>query len=100
MAAGPGGTEVWALHSGINTVSLFAHVFLVMLPAKTLAVAAGAADPVRVAWQAGLFATLCSGLIELAFAPIAQRVRKATPRPALLSALPRIALSFIFLRFL
>jgi len=74
--------DVCALPYGINTVSLFAHVFLVMLPAKALATAAGAPDPARVAWQAGLFATLSSGLIELAAAPIAERVRKATPRAA------------------
>src|SRR2546422_3046305 len=66
LAARTGRTDVCALPYGINTVSLFAHVFLVMLPAKVLATAAGAADPVRVAWQAGLFATPCSGLIELA----------------------------------
>src|ERR1700716_1622214 len=79
--------DVCALPYGINTVSLFAHVFLVMLPAKTLAAAAGAADPARVAWQAGLFATLSSGAIELACAPIAERLRKVTPRAALLSTL-------------
>src|SRR4029078_406045 len=61
---------------------------------------AGAPDPARVAWQAGLFATLSSGLIELAAAPIAERVRKATPRAALLSTLAGIALSFISLGFL
>ena len=36
-----------------------------MLPAKLAAEAAGAADPARVAWQAGLVACLGSGLIEL-----------------------------------
>ena len=51
--------DVCALPYGINTVSLFAHVFLVMLPAKALAEQAGVADPARVAWQAGLLATLC-----------------------------------------
>src|SRR6478672_12584112 len=100
LAARTGRTDVCALPYGINTVSLFAHVFLVMLPAKTLAIAAGAADPARVAWQAGLFATLCSGVIELACAPVAERVRKATPRAALLSTLAGIALSFISLGFL
>ena len=95
-----GRTDVCALPYGINTVSLFAHVFLVMLPAKLLATAAGVADPARVAWQAGLFATLSSGIIELAAAPIAERVRKATPRAALLSTLAGIALSFISLGFL
>ena len=53
-----------ALPYGINTVSLFGHVFLVMLPAKLAAEAAGSPDPARVAWQAGLAATLGSGIVE------------------------------------
>jgi adenine/guanine/hypoxanthine permease len=100
LADRTGRTDVCALPYGINTVSLFAHVFLVMLPAKALAAAAGVADPARVAWQAGLFATLSSGVIELACAFVAERVRKATPRAALLSTLAGIALSFISLGFL
>src|SRR5688572_15105516 len=100
LAERTGRTDVCALPYGINTVSLFAHVFLVMLPAKVLATAAGAADPARIAWQAGLFATFASGVIELAAAPIAERIRKATPRAALLSTLAGIALSFISLGFL
>ena len=100
LAERTGRHDVCALPYGINTVSLFAHVFLVMLPAKTLAIAAGAADPARIAWQAGLFATLSSGVIELVCAPIAERLRKATPRAALLSTLAGIALSFISLGFL
>ena len=100
LARRTGRTDVCALPYGINTVSLFAHVFFIMLPAKMLASAAGAADPARIAWQAGLFATLCSGVIELAAAPVAERVRKATPRAALLSTLAGIALSFISLGFL
>ena len=56
----------------------------------------------RRAWRGrpGLFATLASGVIELACAPIAERLRKATPRAALLSTLAGIALSFISLGFL
>ena len=100
LAARTGRSDVCALPYGINTVSLFAHVFLVMLPAKMLAIAAGAADPVRIAWQAGLFATFASGVIELVCAPIAERLRKVTPRAALLSTLAGIALSFISLGFL
>ncbi len=65
LARRTGRTDVCALPYGINTVSLFAHVFLVMLPAKALAERTGAADPVRVAWQAGLLATFATGLIEL-----------------------------------
>jgi adenine/guanine/hypoxanthine permease len=99
LAARTGRTDVCALPYGINTVSLFGHVFLIMLPAKLVAEAAGAADPVRVAWQAGLVATLASGLIELGLAPAADAVRRATPRAALLSTLAGIALGFISLGF-
>src|SRR5215470_178952 len=60
LAERSGRTDVCALPYGINTVSLFAHVFLVMMPAKALATSMGAADPARIAWQAGLLATLCS----------------------------------------
>ena len=45
LARATGRNDVCALPYGINTVSLFAHVFLVMLPAKLAAQAAGAADP-------------------------------------------------------
>jgi AGZA family xanthine/uracil permease-like MFS transporter len=100
LAERTGRTDVCALPYGINTVSLIAHVFLVMLPAKVLAIQAGAADPARVAWQAGLFATLCSGVIEFVLAFVAERVRKNTPRAALLSTLAGIALGFISLGFL
>ena len=100
LAEKTGRTDVCALPYGINTVSLFAHVFLVMLPAKAIATAAGAPDPARVAWQAGLFATFASGVIELAAAPVAERLRRITPRAALLSTLAGIALSFISLGFL
>ena len=92
--------DVCALPYGINTVSLFGHVFLVMLPAKLAAVQAGAADPWRVAWQAGLAATVGSGLIEFGGAFVAERIRKATPRAALLATLAGIALTFISIGFL
>jgi AGZA family xanthine/uracil permease-like MFS transporter len=94
------GVEACALPYGINTVSLFAHVFLVMLPAKLAATAAGAPDPARVAWQAGLAACLGSGLIELIGSTVAERLRRAAPRAALLSTLAGIALGFISLGFL
>lgn len=100
LAARTGRTDICALPYGINTVSLFAHVFLVMLPARALAEKAGLPDPARIAWQAGLVATLWSGLIELGGAFVAERVRKATPRAALLSTLAGIALGFISLGFL
>jgi AGZA family xanthine/uracil permease-like MFS transporter len=92
--------DVCALPYGINTVSLFGHVFLVMLPAKLAAQAAGDPDPTRIAWHAGLCACLGSGVIELAGASVAERIRRATPRAALLSTLAGIAVTFIAIGFL
>jgi AGZA family xanthine/uracil permease-like MFS transporter len=100
LARRSGRSDVCALPYGINTVSLFAHVFLVMLPAKLAAQSAGAADPARIAWGAGLLACLASGVMELLGAFVAEAVRKATPRAALLSTLAGIALGFISLGFL
>ena len=100
LAEKTGRDDVCALPYGINTVSLFAHVFLVMLPAKFAAEAAGVTDPTRVAWQAGLVATIGSGAIELGGAFLAEKLRKATPRAALLATLAGIALGFISLGFL
>jgi AGZA family xanthine/uracil permease-like MFS transporter len=82
-------------------VSLFAFVFLVMLPVKLAAQGAGMSesDAARLAWQLGLAACLLSGVIELIGALVAERVRRATPRAALLSTLAGIAVSFIAIDF-
>lgn len=99
LSAKTGRTDVTALPYGINTVSLFAYVFLVMLPVKISAAEAGAADPARVAWQVGLAACMVSGAIELIGSLGAEWVRKHTPRAALLSTLAGIAISFIAIDF-
>ncbi|MGR9036537.1 MAG: NCS2 family permease [Gammaproteobacteria bacterium] len=100
LAESLGRLDVCALPYGINTVSLFAYIFLVMLPAKMAAEASGAENPEHIAWQAGLMACFGSGLIELGGAFVAEYIRKATPRAALLSTLSGIALTFISLGFL
>jgi len=100
LARRTGRVDVCALPYGINTVSLFGHVFLVMLPARLAAQAAGHADPAAAAWEAGLLACVGSAVIESAGAFVAERVRRATPRAALLSTLAGIALGFISLGFL
>ncbi len=102
LARRTGRDDVAALPYGINTVSLFAYVFLVMLPAKLAAQAAGL-DPqaaALAAWRAGLAACFGSALIECGGALGAEWVRRHTPRAALLSALAGIAVSFIALAFL
>ena len=88
-----------ALPYGINTVSLFAYVFLVMLPVKLTAVSQGL-DPaaaVTLSWRAGLIACLGSGLIECSGAFIGNSLQRWLPRAALLSTLAGIALGYIAL---
>jgi adenine/guanine/hypoxanthine permease len=94
--------DITALPYGINTVSLFAHVFLVMLPVRLGAIASGinSAQAAELAWQAGLVACLGCGLIELAGAGIGDFLRNLAPRAALLSTLAGIALTFIAIGFL
>jgi AGZA family xanthine/uracil permease-like MFS transporter len=96
-----GRTDVTALPYGINTVSLFAYVFLVMVPVKLGAQAEGMSETeaATLAWQIGLAACLVSGLIEFAGSFVAEFVRKHTPRAALLSTLAGIAISFIAIDF-
>jgi adenine/guanine/hypoxanthine permease len=94
LAQASGREDVTALPYGINTVSLFAYVFFVMLP-----VYQRTQDPVW-AWKVGLAACFLSGLIEMAGALVAEAVRRLTPRAALLSALAGIAVSFIAMDFL
>ena len=97
-----GRSDVCALPYGINTVSLFAFVFLVMLPASLAAKARGLDQHAAalVAWQTGLVACFGAGVIELAGSVVAERIRRATPRAALLSTLAGIALGFISFSFL
>jgi AGZA family xanthine/uracil permease-like MFS transporter len=100
LADEAGRDDYCALPYGINTVSLFAYVFLVMLPTKLGAEAAGLENPSQLAWRAGLLACFGSGLIEFGGAFVADRIRKATPRAALLSTLAGIAIGFISGAFL
>jgi adenine/guanine/hypoxanthine permease len=99
LAKREGRDDVCALPYGINTPSLIAYVFLVMLPARQLALAQGASDPERTAWQAGLVACFASGLIEIATAFFAARLRRVTPRAAMLATLSGIGLGFLALGF-
>jgi AGZA family xanthine/uracil permease-like MFS transporter len=91
-----------ALPYGINTVSLFAYVFLVMLPVRQLALSRGLPleQAQELSWRAGLLACLGSGLIETAGALLSERMRRWLPRAALLATLAGLALGYIALGFL
>jgi AGZA family xanthine/uracil permease-like MFS transporter len=93
LARAQGRDDVTALPYGINTPSLLVYIFFVMFP-----VYQRSGDP-RLAWQMGLIACLGSGLIELAGSLIAERIRRHTPRAALLSTLAGIAIGFISMTF-
>lgn len=88
-----GRTDVTALPYGINTPSLLAYVFLIMAP-----IYHETKDPI-LAWQAGLFACLLSGVMEVAGAFVGDWLRRHTPRAALLCALAGVALTFIAMGF-
>jgi adenine/guanine/hypoxanthine permease len=94
--------DITALPYGINTVSLFAFIFLVMMPVRLAALSQGAssAQAAELAWQAGLVACLGSGIIELAGAWMGDALRRLAPRAALLSTLGGIAITFISIGFL
>ena len=100
LARATGRDDVCALPYGINTPIMIAYVFLVMKPAKELAIASGALDPNHVAWQAGLVACFACGVIELATSLVSERIRRVTPRAAMLATLGGIGLAFLSLGFL
>lgn len=93
--------DVTALPYGINTVSLFAYVFLVMLPVRSAALANGLdeSEAALLAWRVGLAACVVSAVMEIAGAFVGEWVRRHSPRAALLSTLAGIAISFIAIDF-
>ncbi|MGF1530844.1 MAG: NCS2 family permease [Puniceicoccaceae bacterium] len=94
-----GREDICALPYGISTPAIFAHIFLIMLPAKSMAEAQDLPNPERIAWQAGLMACFLGGLIEMAGAFVAARLRRWVPRVALISTLGGVGLGFLGLAF-
>ena len=101
LSAATGRKDVTALPYGINTISVFAFIFLVMIPAKLLAQSQGATpqEAALVAWRVGVAACFLSGIIELLGSFVAETIRKATPRAALLTSLAGIAVAFLCMDF-
>ncbi len=93
-------SDVTALPYGINTPSLLVYVFFVMAPAYARkAGELGPSGAAHYAWQLGLVACLGSGLIEFGGAFFAERLRRNTPRAALLSTLAGIDITFSSMAF-
>jgi len=89
LAQREGRTDVTAMPYGINTPSLFAFLFLVMGPVYALT-----EDP-YLTWKVGVAACFLNGVIELLGSFIGEKVRRITPRAALLATLAGIAIAFI-----
>ncbi|PCJ62484.1 MAG: permease [Planctomycetota bacterium] len=89
-----GRDDVTALPYGINTPTVFAFVFFIMMPvyAET--------KNWEMAWYAGLFACFASGVLEFLGSFVGDFIRKATPRVALLAPLAGIAITFISMDFI
>jgi AGZA family xanthine/uracil permease-like MFS transporter len=92
-------SDVCAIPFGLNTPTMIAYALLVMLPARQIAVAHGAADPDSAAWQAGIMACLGAGTIEFLGAFVAEGLRRLTPRAALLASLSGAGFAFLTLNF-
>lgn len=91
LARREGRSDVTALPYGINTVSLFAFFSLIIAPVY---IQTKDAD---FAWKVGVISCFVSGFFEGIGAFFGDRLRKLTPRAALLSTLAGIAISFIAL---
>jgi AGZA family xanthine/uracil permease-like MFS transporter len=88
------GRPVTALPFGINTVSLFAFIFLIMGPVYQTT------HNADLAWKVSLVAGFLGGVVEIAASFCGAWVRRHTPRAALLSALAGAAITFISMGFI
>ena len=94
LAARTGRDDVTAIPFGINTPTIFAYVFLIMGPVYTRTHSA------TLAWQAGVFASLISGVVQTLGAFSTDWLRRHTPRAALLCPLAGLALAYLCLGFI
>jgi AGZA family xanthine/uracil permease-like MFS transporter len=94
LAARTGRDDVTAIPFGVNTPTIFAYVFLIMGPVYTRTHSG------TLAWQAGVFASLISGLVQTGGAFCTDWLRRRTPRAALLCPLAGLALAYLCLGFI
>jgi AGZA family xanthine/uracil permease-like MFS transporter len=93
LARRTGRDDVTAIPFGVNTPTIFAYVFLIMGPVYTRT------HDATLAWHAGIFASLLSGVVQTAGAFGADWLRRHTPRAALLCPLAGLALAYLCLGF-
>jgi AGZA family xanthine/uracil permease-like MFS transporter len=93
LAGREGRTDVTAIPFGINTPTIFAYVFLIMAPVYNRT------HNATLAWQAGVFASLLSGVVQTAGAFCTDRFRRHTPKAALLAPLAGLSIAYLCLGF-
>jgi AGZA family xanthine/uracil permease-like MFS transporter len=93
LAERTGRTDVTAIPFGVNTPTIFAYVFLIMLPVYQRT------HDTQLAWHLGVFACFLSGIVQTAGAFCTDWLRRHTPRAALLCPLASIAIAFLCLGF-
>lgn len=93
LAERTGRTDVTAIPFGVNTPTIFAYVFLIMVPAYQRT------HDSQLAWHLGVFACFASGIVQTAGAFCTDWLRRHTPRAALLCPLAGIAIAFLCLGF-
>jgi len=94
LAERTGRTDVTAIPFGVNAPTIFVYVALIMQPVYERT------HDANLAWQAGVFASFLSGVIQSAGAFCTDWLRRTTPRAALLSPLAGTAMAFLCLDFI
>jgi len=93
LAERTGRADVTAIPFGVNTPTIFAYVFLIMLPVYLRT------HDSQLAWHVGVFACFLSGIVQTAGAFCTDWLRRHSPRAALLCPLAGIAIAFLCLGF-
>ena len=93
LARREGRSDVTAIPFGVNTPTIFAYVFLIMGPVYVRT------HDANMAWHAGIFASLVSGMVQTVGSFCTDWLRRNTPRAALLSPLAGLALAYLCLGF-
>src|SRR5277367_3273766 len=88
------GQPVTALPFGVNTVSLFAFIFLILGPVYR------ETHDADLAWKVSLVAGFLGGVVEIVTSFFGAWVRRHTPRAELLSALAGVGITFIAMGFI
>jgi AGZA family xanthine/uracil permease-like MFS transporter len=94
LAQRTGRNDVTAIPFGVNTPTIFAYIFLIMLPVYQRT------HDSELTWQVGVFASFLSGAVQTVGAFCTDWLRRTVPRAALLCPLAGIAMAFLCLGFI